>query len=132
MAVHYFKLAADQGFTIGQFKYGVCLANGRGVYVDLHWQHFISSVPLIKDLPTCKSTMMFALAKNVAFVWICKWQHRISNLQPMKIMCAVSAAATNRSKLETELKFVWTERYIDINYRQPMEMPKLNVFAVFV
>jgi TPR repeat protein len=34
-AVHYFKLAADQGVANAQFWYGFCLDNGRGVAIDL-------------------------------------------------------------------------------------------------
>jgi TPR repeat protein len=31
LAIHYFKLAADQGDSFGQWDYGVCLAQGKGI-----------------------------------------------------------------------------------------------------
>jgi TPR repeat protein len=33
-AAKYFKLAADQNHAVGQFNYGYCLSNGKGVEVD--------------------------------------------------------------------------------------------------
>jgi TPR repeat protein len=33
-SAYYFKLAADQGDTEAQYKYGVCLRDGIGVSVD--------------------------------------------------------------------------------------------------
>jgi TPR repeat protein len=32
---HYFKLAADQGYVIAQFNYGICLQNGEGILKDV-------------------------------------------------------------------------------------------------
>jgi TPR repeat protein len=34
-AAKYYKLAADQGYSLGQYSYGVCLENGQGVSIDL-------------------------------------------------------------------------------------------------
>jgi TPR repeat protein len=32
--VHYYKLAADQGYAAAQFNYGICLSKGKGVGID--------------------------------------------------------------------------------------------------
>jgi TPR repeat protein len=34
-SARYYKLSADQNNRFGQFRYGLCLENGKGVEIDL-------------------------------------------------------------------------------------------------
>jgi TPR repeat protein len=50
LAVHYYKLSADQGNAEAQFYYGFMLRRGEGISMKNHLQFIILNYQLIKAL----------------------------------------------------------------------------------